>query len=85
MREKTPFYNFWDVYLGEDEAKGDNKLPSYFLRIPEFDEIKTGKFRYIIGRKGTGKTAIIEQIIHEIEPKHDCFYRTMSLKVFLFR
>ncbi|WP_163324303.1 P-loop ATPase, Sll1717 family [Draconibacterium mangrovi] len=81
-KRKAPYYNFWKVYFGEDEAKGDNKLPQYFLRIPEFDDIKSGKYRYIIGRKGTGKTAIIEQLIHEIEPKYNCFYRSMSLKNF---
>lgn len=74
--------SFWDVYWGPDEAKGDDKLNSYFIEIPEYNLIKNGEYRYIIGRKGTGKTAIIEQLTNEIQGKHNYFYKYMSLKSF---
>lgn len=53
---------FRDVNWGEDEAKGDPDLVKYFLKVPDFDKIIEGKKRYIIGRKGTGKTALLEKI-----------------------
>jgi hypothetical protein len=74
--------NFWDVYWGPDEAKGDDKLNTYFIKIPEYEEIKLGKYRYIIGRKGTGKTAIIEQLTNDIDGEYDQFYKYLSLKNF---
>lgn len=74
--------DFLKVNWGSDDAKGDNSLSSYFIRIPEFDKIKEGDKRYIIGRKGTGKTAIIEQVTNEIKDTYDNFYSTLSLKDF---
>ena len=74
--------NFWDVHWGPDEAKGDDKLNSYFIEIPEFNQIKLGDYRYIIGRKGTGKTAIIEQLTNEIDGKYDHLHKYLSLKNF---
>jgi len=75
-------YNFTDVDWGSDEAKGDKNLVKYFLKIPEFDGILDGKYRYIIGRKGTGKTAIIEKIKEEVgnEPLFQC--TSLSLRDF---
>ena len=40
------------------EAKLEDSI-KYFLPVPETDLIKSGKKSYIIGRKGTGKTAIV--------------------------
>lgn len=74
--------NFWEVYWGPDDAKGDDKLNTYFVKIPQYENIKTGDYRYIIGRKGTGKTAIIEQLISEADSKHDHLYKYLSLKNF---
>lgn len=54
--------HFRNINWGEDEAKGDPDLVRYFLKIPDFDRLLEGKKRYIIGRKGTGKTAILEKI-----------------------
>lgn len=74
--------NFWEVKWGPDEAKGDSHLSNYFLKIPEYDDLKNGKYRYVIGRKGTGKTAIIEQIKNDVEGQYDCQYKYLSLKNF---
>jgi Cdc6-like AAA superfamily ATPase len=74
--------DFWKIHWGLDEAKGDDKLNTYFSEIPEYEGIKNGEYRYIIGRKGTGKTAIIEQLTNEIEGSYDKFYKYLSLKNF---
>lgn len=74
--------NFWAVNWGPDEAKGDADLGKYFLRIPEYEDLKNGKYRYIIGRKGTGKTAIIEQLKNEVSANYSSFYKYLSLKNF---
>jgi hypothetical protein len=74
--------NFWEVHWGADDAKGDTNLRNYFLKIPEYDDLKCGKYRYIIGRKGTGKTAIIEQIQNDSSSEYNCFCKYLSLKNF---
>ncbi len=74
--------NFWDIKWGPDEAKGDDNLKNYFIEIPEYNGIKNGDYRYIIGRKGTGKTAIIEQLTNEIDGKYNFFHKYLSLKSF---
>lgn len=71
--------NFRDVNWGEDEAKGDPDLGHYFMKIPDFDNIIEGKKRYIIGRKGTGKTAILEKIRYE--SKSNSIYHTKDLSL----
>jgi len=81
-QKKSFSSNFWDVHWGSDDAKGDEKLNSYFIEIPEYNGIKSGDYRYIIGRKGTGKTAIIEKLKSEIEGKYNVFYKYLSLKNF---
>lgn len=74
--------DFWGVNWGPDEAKGDTQLGNYFVKIPEYDGLKNGEFRYVIGRKGTGKTAIIEQVINEVSKEYDSNYKYLSLKNF---
>jgi hypothetical protein len=74
--------NFWAVNWGPDEAKGDKNLSSYFVKIPEYDDLLEGQYRYIIGRKGTGKTAILEQLKNDVDLRHDAFYKYLSLKAF---
>lgn len=75
-------FTLWNVDFGEDEAKGDPKLEQYFVPIPEIERIVSGKYRYIIGRKGTGKTAILEKLRLEAERRHDWNYSTLSLRNF---
>lgn len=74
--------NFWKVQWGADEAKGDIMLPEYFVPIPEYDDLISGEYRYIIGRKGTGKTAICEQIKNQCSNNPLWFYRYLSLRNF---
>jgi len=80
--KRMNIYNFNDVDWGPDEAKGDKNLVKYFLKIPEYDGILNGYYRYIVGRKGTGKTAIIEKIKDDVGSEAKYFETSMSLRDF---
>ncbi|WP_346295207.1 hypothetical protein LRC39_18360 [Rhodopseudomonas sp. P1] len=43
------------------EAKLDD-IKRYFFAIPELNDIATGDASYVIGRKGTGKTALVQYL-----------------------
>lgn len=73
---------FSDVDWGKDEAKGDSGLSSYFFKFRDFEKIRKGEYRYIIGRKGTGKTAIIEKIKQELQIDAKTFHSSLTLRDF---
>ena len=74
--------SFSDIEWGEDEARNDNSLNHYFVEFPGFDRILAGKKRYIIGRKGTGKTAILQKLRLQAEADPMRFYTDISLRDF---
>lgn len=74
--------NFKDINWGEDEARGDLDLVRYFLKIPDFDKLLEGKKRYIIGRKGTGKTALLQKIRLDSAENSDYKCKELSLRDF---
>lgn len=82
MNDKSRICNFTSVDWGPDEAKGDTKLLDYFFLFPDFESVKNGSYRYVIGRKGSGKTAIIERIRLEKEDDPLNFYSSLSLRSF---
>jgi len=67
---------------GSDDGKDDSNLSKYFFFIPDYLSIKNGDKRYIIGRKGSGKSAILERI--KIDSESDSFasVNNLSLKDF---
>lgn len=73
---------FSDVVWGSDEAKGDENLHKYFFAFPKFEKVEQGLYRYVIGRKGSGKTAVIEKIKQTIEDEPLSFYSTLTLRDF---
>jgi len=73
---------FKDINWGKDEAKGDPDLLRYFVSFPGMDDIEQGKIRYIIGRKGTGKTAVFEYLRQKSSGDPLSFYRSISLRDF---
>jgi len=75
-------HNFAQVDWGPDEAKDDANIPNYFFPISGFSEIVAGKIRYVIGRKGSGKTAIIERIKNDLDSEPLAFYSQLSLRNF---
>lgn len=54
--------DFKKINFGPDDAKEDIGLLKYFVEIPGYKELLQGNKRYIIGSKGSGKTAIIEYL-----------------------
>lgn len=75
-------WNFNQIRWGQDEAKGDEELLEYFVPFPEFEAVKSGDIRYIIGRKGTGKTAVVERLRLEAESDPMRFHSTLTLRNF---
>lgn len=71
-----------DINWGEDEAKNDNFLGQYFVEFPGFNKVLKGEKRYIIGRKGTGKSAILQRIRIKADSDSTFFHTDISLRDF---
>lgn len=71
---------FSEIDFGPDDAKGDRRLSDYFIRIEEYENVRSGNAWLVIGRKGTGKTAICEMIYNEAERTSDAFAVLLSFK-----
>lgn len=83
MNKRRKFeLSFSDIVWGPDEAKNDNSLANYFVEFPDYSEILKGEKRYIIGRKGTGKSAIIKRIRLEANNIQTFHYADISLRDF---
>lgn len=78
MKKKTliEIANNWKL-----EAKQENNL-KYFFHTREAERILNGDKYYVIGRKGTGKSAISEYILSKRE--HNLFAEKLSFKNFPF-
>lgn len=63
------------------EAK-DEDTSKYFFHFDDVSEIEDGSKNYVIGRKGTGKTAIAEYLHHD--KSYNQFSRMLSFKNFPF-
>lgn len=75
-------HDFRSIDWGSDEAKGDDKLATYFVNPPDYEDIFTGTKRYVIGRKGTGKSAIIQRLKLKADESALDFYADLSLRAF---
>lgn len=75
-------HDFSMVDWGPDEAKGDTNISNYFFPVDGFSDVKLGKVRYVIGRKGSGKTAIIEKIKSDMRDSPLAFFSQLSLRNF---
>lgn len=73
---------FSDIDWGEDEARNDESLEHYFVEFPGYDSILKGKKRFIIGRKGTGKSAILQKIRLDCNSNPTLAYKT-NLNMYL--
>lgn len=63
------------------EAKAEDNY-RYFWHVSEVDQIARGEKYFVIGRKGSGKTAISEYFNQQ--QKHDVFAEKLSFKSFPF-
>ena len=73
---------FSDIDWGEDEARNDESLEHYFVEFPGYNSILKGKKRFIIGRKGTGKSAILQKIRLDCNSNPTLFSTDISLRDF---
>lgn len=48
--------------FGDDVAENDAQLSEYFIETPAYRMALSGEKRFIIGRKGAGKSAICQQL-----------------------
>jgi energy-coupling factor transporter ATP-binding protein EcfA2 len=66
----------WKLEANEEDSG------RYFFRLPEFSELEQGNLCYVIGRKGSGKTAIAAHINQIVSPLK--FVSDLSFKSFPF-
>lgn len=59
-------YDLKQIDLGNDEAEQDTRLEEYFLRTPFYENAINGNKTLVIGRKGSGKSAIFILIDKEM-------------------
>lgn len=57
------------IDLGSDEAETDKELRSYFVKTPYYDRALNGSKTIVIGRKGSGKSAIYKMIGEDLAKK----------------
>jgi len=60
-------YDLSKIDLGNDEAEQDKRLKEYFLKTPSYNNALKGSKTIIIGRKGSGKSAIFTLMNDELE------------------
>lgn len=62
-------YNLSDIDLGRDEAEQDERLREYFVKTTSYKNALSGAKTIIIGRKGSGKSAIFALMKEELREK----------------
>lgn len=60
-------YDLSKINLGNDEAEQDQSLKEYFLKTSSYKNSLNGSKTIIIGRKGSGKSAIFKLMKDELE------------------
>ena len=93
----TPDYNGQRIEIGDEgmkeclreiagwklEAKLED-IVKYFCPMPEIDNLVNGAKSYVIGRKGTGKTALVQYIADDVSQKNGFVSKKLSFKNFPF-
>ena len=60
-----------DIDFGRDTAEFDANLKDYFIQTQAFRSVKNGRKSILLGRKGTGKTAIAKYCVEDENPSHE--------------
>jgi ABC-type multidrug transport system fused ATPase/permease subunit len=60
-------YDLARIDLGKDEAEQDRSLREYFLKTTNYKNSLAGTKTIVIGRKGSGKSAIFTLMRDELE------------------
>lgn len=64
MQIKRDELNLVDLF-GKDRAQEDGNLKHYFIKTKQYDEIKNGAKELVLGRKGSGKSALFSMLSEE--------------------
>jgi len=59
IKNQKEFFN----KIGDWSVEATNEDSNYFYSVKEIEMLKTGKVLYVIGRKGTGKSAIVNKLL----------------------
>lgn len=59
IKKQEEFFNKIESW----SIEATNEDSAYFYSVKEIEKIKTGKVLYVIGRKGTGKSAIVNKLL----------------------
>lgn len=66
-----PQFTDWDLIdFGDMEASRDPHLSDYFVSIPAYSEALRPRCNFIMGHKGSGKTAIAHQLTRELRGEY---------------
>jgi Type II secretory pathway, ATPase PulE/Tfp pilus assembly pathway, ATPase PilB len=61
---------FASLSFGSDVAEHDPNLPLYFLHTDSYRNVVTGKRTLVIGPKGSGKTAILQSLVNDVDSNY---------------
>lgn len=67
VRPEGYMYDLSKIDLGKDEAEQDQRLKEYFLKTSNYENALAGIKTIVIGRKGSGKSAIFALMQVELE------------------
>ena len=81
-REKRKLQSVYDEIINNWSVEAKKENPAYFYNIEEVNLIREGKKSFVIGRKGSGKTAIAKYICDIKNPK--IFSKKITFKNFPF-
>ena len=57
--------------FGKDRAQEDKNLKHYFIKTSQFSQIASGSRELVLGRKGSGKSAIFQALVDEEEAHNE--------------
>ena len=78
-------FNIVGIDWGNDSAENDTDLLNYFVTPDHFSRIREFKKSFIIGRKGSGKTAIRKKLLNELSQETNHFVIELSPTNSIFR
>lgn len=78
---KKVIKNIYDNWKLDARQENSDK---YFYHYSEVDSIESHGRCYVIGRKGSGKSAICEYLLNRPSKKHDVFAKKLNFKNFPF-
>lgn len=72
------------LFLGSLDARADFHLPEYFIKTPEFIQAREGQRHLFVGAKGSGKTALFEELKSELGRRNSVLLVSISPAEFEF-